>query len=211
MADPNNSFTNDRSESDNDSSQEENRDAVASPNSHGTLLGFLENLAFKYVNFPCDNSQSTFDNRPQRRWYDGPKGLRQGVSTSFDNPFECLSRCGGLDYVLVARLAAGSNDYFHAVIKPTLRINNVWHHHLVWNDITTEEMHHFLGILLRISITPMDAGGYKAYFSKDNTKITFDRQIPGSTLELSDTAGFAHKYMDLRRFQQIRGAFHPTC
>ena len=142
MADPNNSFTNDRSESDNDSSQEENRDAVTSPNSHGTLLGFLENLSFKYVPFPCDNSQPTFDNRPQRRWYDGPEGLRRGVSNSFDNPFQCLSRCGGLDYVLVARLAAGSNDYFHAVIKPTLRKNNVWHH-LVWNDITTAEIASF--------------------------------------------------------------------
>jgi hypothetical protein len=55
--------------------------------------------------------------------------------------------------------------------------------------ITTEEMYHFLGITLRISLSSMDWGGYEAYFIDHNWTV-LDKEIPG-------TDGFARHYMDL--------------
>jgi hypothetical protein len=62
-------------------------------------------------------------------------------------------------------------------------------------------MYRFLGIMLKISLQPVDGGGYFAYFSRDN------KVICGK--EIADTKGFAIAYMDLVRFKQIRTAFHP--
>ena len=170
----------------------------------GSLSSFLDKLVFRYV--PVAANQETFEARQQRPMYNGPEGLREGIAEAFTNPFECLSVCGGLDYDLVTRLAAASNDYFHMRIKPGLTKHNIWHH-LQWTEITSEEMYHFLGILLQISITPMDSGGYKAYFSNNNQRISYRRG--DEPVEISNSAGFAHNYMSIRRFMQIRGAFHP--
>ena len=59
-----------------------------------------------------------------------------------------------------------------------------------------------LGITLKISLSPVDGGGYPAYFSSD------DKVIAGLTIP--DSKRFARKYMDLHRYRQIRGAFHPV-
>lgn len=72
-------------------------------------------------------------------------------------------------------------------------------------------MYRFLGILLRISLNPVDAGGYPSYFNdKDITvSVSADEQytIPGSK---GFMASIPEKYrMSLNRFKQIRGAFHP--
>jgi len=81
-----------------------------------------------------------------------------------------------------------------------------------WKDVQVYEMYRFLGILLRMSISPVDGGGYEAYFRKSNVCI-----LPGGgadELEVDRTSGWAHRYMTLKRFKQIRGAFHPedkTC
>jgi hypothetical protein len=125
---------------------------------------------------------------------------------SFKDPFQCFEQCGGLDYGLVAQLAAGSNDFFHKYKKPWFDRNHLWHG-VKWEDITVEEMYRFLGTLLRISMSPVDGGGYKAYFSKTNKIL-----VPGNggkPLEIAGTHGWAHTYMALYRFKQIRGAFHP--
>jgi hypothetical protein len=68
-------------------------------------------------------------------------------------------------------------------------------------------MYKFLGIILRISLSPVDGGGYEAYFSKSNKRIAPGGE--GRTLEIAGTTGWAHEYMTLSRFKQIRGAFHP--
>ena len=47
----------------------------------------------------------------------------------------------------------------------------------------------------------MDSGGYAVYFRMTN-KVVFGETIFG-------TKGFAHKYMKLWRYKQIRAAFHP--
>jgi len=72
-------------------------------------------------------------------------------------------------------------------------------------------MHRFLGIILRISITPQDGGGYPAYFADHNTSV---RYSTSSSETLPASMGFVAAMpsefrMSLNRFKQIRGAFHP--
>ena len=136
----------------------------------------------------------------QPRNYDGPEGLRRGVGTLFSNPFECLQVVGGLDYSFVANLAANSNEYYWQEIHPELNKDKRLHNH-TFSDISTAEMHWYLGITLKISLAPIDGGGYTAYF-RTNEKI-----ICGKTIK--NSRGFAYHYMSLWRYQQIRSAFHP--
>jgi Transposase IS4 len=131
--------------------------------------------------------------------YMGPSGLKPRVSESFSNPFECLSVCGGIDYEFVCRLARNSNEYARRHLLHSDRNNRL--HGLLFTNITTEEMYHFLGITLRISLSPIDSGGYEAYFSRKNKIIC--------GLQIGHSDGFARHYMTLGRYKQIRSAFHP--
>ena len=130
--------------------------------------------------------------------YNGPVGLKEGVAESFGNPFECLAQ-NGLDRSFVARLARNSNECARKFILPKDRNRRLHGHD--WRNITVSEMYVFLGITLRISLSPMDSGGYAAYFRKSN-KVVMDVIIYG-------TKGFAHKYMKMWRYKQIRAALHP--
>jgi hypothetical protein len=56
-------------------------------------------------------------------------------------------------------------------------------------NISTKEMFRFLGFMLKISIQPVDGGGYKAYFLSQN------KYLCGQ--EIADSQGFAVKYMSL--------------
>jgi uncharacterized protein YqkB len=74
-------------------------------------------------------------------------------------------------------------------------------------------MHRFLGILLMISLQPVDCGGYNTYFRDDNMTIPLSSD-DNDFFELPDSRGFVAKIdkefrMTLNRFKQIRGAFHP--
>jgi len=62
-------------------------------------------------------------------------------------------------------------------------------------------MYHFLGIMLKISLSPIDGGGYAAYFNK-RERVIMGKVIKGSQ-------GFALDYMSITRFKQIRAALHP--
>lgn len=77
-------------------------------------------------------------------------------------------------------------------------------------------MHRFLGILLRISLQPLDYGGYPAYFRDCNVTISLskDRFFSDAVVEIPESRGFVSMIdkefrMSLNRFKQIRGAFHP--
>ena len=124
----------------------------------------------------------------------GPVGLKPGVADSFTDPFECLS-LNGLDRSFVARLARSSNDYAWKFILPKDR--NLRLHGHKWSNVTVSEMYVFLGI----SLSPMDSGGYSAYFRKTN-KVILGVTVYG-------TKGFAHKYMKMWHYKQIRVALHP--
>jgi hypothetical protein len=66
-------------------------------------------------------------------------GLRDDAP-HFDDPFQCFEVISGFSYHVVARLAHGTNRYFHQSIKPTLCRNLCWHK-IRWMDVTVEEMY----------------------------------------------------------------------
>jgi len=98
----------------------------------------------------------------------------------------------------------------HYAPKNVSKSSRKWHG-LTWTPITPDEMYRFLGILLRISLNPLDSGGYPAYFRERNmtVKISDSQEVTiegtkGFVLMLPDKCR-----MSLNRFKQIRGAFHP--
>ncbi|CAB9519499.1 unknown protein [Seminavis robusta] len=174
------------------------------PVSETTLNSLIRELKWKYAR--VENPQNKQLDSTMQRFYDGPQGLRHGIAEPFTTPFDCFEHVSGVDRTLIARLAAGSNDYFHRFIKIDLDRNNRWHG-VRWEDISIEEMYRFLGIMLKISMFPVDDGGYEAYFRKENKYIS-----PGGgaqPMEIYGSSDWAHQYMTLSRFKQIRGAFHP--
>jgi Transposase IS4 len=175
-----------------DEEEEEEEEPTTSNNSSG-IGKMLEDIHWNFLQM----SSVKDDDAPSS--YNGPSGLKPGVAESFNDPFECLGVCGGLDYDLVCRLASNSNEYARKYLVKGDR--NCRMHGQPFINITTEEMYHFLGITLRISLSPVDWGGYEAYFSPNN------RQVFGVEIQGSD--GFAHHYMTLTRYKQIRSAFHP--
>jgi Transposase IS4 len=84
-------------------------------------------------------------------------------------------------------------------------------HGLVWKAITEDELHRFMGILLRISVSPLDMGGYPAYFREQEYEVPLGNnrsiRIPGLRGFIQDIP--VQYRMSLNRFKQIRGAFHP--
>jgi Transposase IS4 len=170
----------------------EEEETTAGNNGSG-LEQFLKDLQWNF----CVGKEVADREAPSP--YIGPSGLKPNVAASFKDPFECLAVCGGLDFDLVCRLARNSNEYARKYLLANDRNNRL--HGQPFANITTEEMYHFLGITLRISLSPLDWGGYDAYFSACNRKV-LDRVIHGSD-------GFARHYMTLNRYKQIRAAFHP--
>jgi hypothetical protein len=167
------------------------------------IVDKLKQLIFRYDDISSEREEELDQHMGHFTMESG--GLRE-ENISFKDPFECFEKVGGFGLHVVARLTHGTNRYFHKTIKPTLCRNLRWHK-IRWTDVTIEEMYHFLGILLKISLTPIDGGGYKTYFMKTN-KVIF---VGGDTtpLEIKNSTGFASEFMQLERFQQIRGAFHP--
>jgi hypothetical protein len=104
-------------------------------------------------------------------------------------------------------------SYYNDVIKPSVSGTSRKWHGLVWKPISQDEMVQFLGILLRISLTPVDYGGYPAYFRDENVKVWLLEDSDNFIEILPETMGFVSMIkkefrMSLNRFKQIRGAFH---
>ena len=102
------------------------------------------------------------------------------------------------------RLCRNSNDYIRRVILPT-RTYGLLYDEII-TDISVEEMMRFLGIVLRISLNPLDYGGYEAYFNTSGIEIRINEN---TVMEAEGTGEWAVKYMSLKRFKIIRKAFHP--
>jgi Transposase IS4 len=176
-----------------DEDDDEDNDSIEGDPLRDDIRGLLDCVQW---NFSYEDALEDNDSLSP---YNGPDGLKPGVAESFSNPFEALQVCGGLDYEFAARLAHNSNEYARKFLLPKDRNNRL--HGKKFHNITTEEMFHFLGITLRISLSPVDWGGYEAYFSNTN------KQVFG--LEITGTLGFAQAFMMLWRYKQIRSAFHP--
>jgi Transposase IS4 len=135
--------------------------------------------------------------------------IRSGeVARSFHDPFECFRLCGGFREEFVKRLTSESNDYFVEYIKPKLG-KNIYYCGQHFRNITFNEMHVFLGILLRISMEERDGGGYSAYFSPNDRVLVSGCTETDKQKTIPCTRGWAQDYMSLKRFKQIRGTFHP--
>jgi len=158
-----------------------------------TIGQLLQNIQWNF------HDDTTVQDKTGPRIYSGPSGLKQRVAEAFTTPFECLNVCGGLDHDLICRLARNSNEYARTYLLNNDRNKRLLGH--TFNTISVEEMYHFLGITLRISLSPIDYGGYQAYFSPHHRRVL--------DLEIEDTKGFAQRYMSLIRYKQIRSAFHP--
>ena len=130
--------------------------------------------------------------------YNGPTGNRRNVNCKFTDPLGCLKMCG-LSHAFVAQLAASSNDYARKFIL--VDSCNPRMHGATWKNITTEEMHKLLGVMLHASLSPRDSGGHEACFQSTNKHV--------SGVEIQGTTGFARDYMSLKCFKQIQSAFHP--
>jgi len=137
----------------------------------------------------------------------GPHGLRHGVSSRFADPFECFSECGGMTLQFVARSAVNSNDHFWQHVKPKLGWNTC--NGLAWTDMSIEDMCHFLGVMLKISLSTVNGGGHTACFSPCDEVICSDAGRHPKVIRATNSAGWAQHTMSLGRFKQMRGAFHP--
>ena len=71
--------------------------------------------------------------------------------------------------------------------------------------ITLEEMYHFLGICLKMSIDNQATGGYASYF-QEKLEIAAAFNV---NIEVTGRVGWAVKYMTINRYKYIRSAFHP--
>ena len=167
-------------------------------NHNGALGNLLNNLEWKFKTVDKDDVLHV-----EQPSYSGPSGLQQGIT--FTDPLQCFFTAGGFNHDLVKKFTMSSNNYFKMKILPHI-MNRRLHGHR-WEDITTEEMFHFMGILLKIGLIPIDYGGYPTYWSVKNHQLHMDN---GVSIELEGTQGWAYHVMPLWRFKQIRSAFHPA-
>jgi hypothetical protein len=151
--------TDDDSDSDDNDDDENDEQDVTQK----SLLDELNDICWNFC------VKTSVNKRSNPAPYNGPAGLKRRVATSFSNPLECVGFCGGLDYGFVARLTRNSNEFVRKYLSPSKQ--NVTLHGKAFKNITTEEKYHFLGITLRISLSPVDWGGYEAYFSETNKSV----------------------------------------
>ena len=113
-----------------------------------------------------------------------------------DKKFEQVSHgCGASSSVCFLDTTPTTNhsqflSYYHKVIKNrrVSAASRIWHG-MIWRDITIDEMYRFLGILLRISLEPCDAGGYTAYCQDSNTCVYLSED-KSHYVEIPETKGF---------------------
>ena len=197
---------------DEDNPDEENASSGSDdedPNNSTNLKVLIDNLHFHFKE--VDSSDNAFSwvgqERNNRSMFRGGDGLKVGIADIFHTPFDCLRVVGGLSKSIISDMAAATNQYFRNKIRPNLMGRRGYFHSQKWRDVTMQEMTRFLGIILMMSLRPVDGGGYAAYFTNSNMMYSLGTAIPA--MEIADSAGWASKYMRLARFRQIRGAFHP--
>ena len=132
--------------------------------------------------------------------YEGPHGLRKNISKRFCTVLQCLFETTAMDRGFFVRLCGESNKYARNIMRERNTTLFLGHK---WTNITVEEMVHFFGILLRISLEPRKMGGYTSYFQESHS-ITL---ASGYTCNLQGYQSWAKNVMNLVRFKQIRSAF----
>lgn len=183
-----------------ENNEEPNPEDIDGQSNTGDIGALIANLQWKYRAI-ADN-ESVY---PTASLCDSETGLKPGISRRFKDPFNAMKVLGGFDYTFVARVTSNSNEYAKQFILP--RYPNRRIHGEQWRSVTVAEMYHFLGIMLKISLSPVDGGGYPIYFNKENSRIAYSTEE--SPVVINNSAGFASDIMTLGRFKQIRMAYHP--
>ena len=136
--------------------------------------------------------------------YEGPHGLKSNLSKRFCTVLQCLFETTSMNRKFFLRVAGESNKYARKIMKERNTTLFLGHK---WSNISVEEMVHFFGILLRISLEPRKMGGYESYFV-ENQSLTL---ASGYTASLRGYNAWAKDIMSLVRFKQIRSAFRSEC
>ena len=184
------------------SDDEENQNEVP-PEEEPNANNELNRLVWRFDEVESSN-ESLRNREHMRTVYNDKTTLREGVATSFTTPLEAFQVVGGFDYNTVKRLCYNSNEYMRRIV--IARYDNGLIYGQPFVDISVAEMMIFLGINLRISLNPIDCGGYESYFSKEDMEIHLDDE---ETISAFGTGSWASDFMDLRRYKIIRMAFHP--
>ncbi len=129
----------------------------------------------------------------------GP-ALKRGIATKFNTALEACGVCGGMDFEFFKRLTANSNEYGR---------NNMDHRGYFggskWKNISTQEMIRWHGVILKMSIDNRKIGGYESYFSPPEKICLSSTHIH----TVNDFPAWAAEVFTIRRFKQIRAAYHP--
>ena len=99
-----------------------------------------------------------------------------------------------VEFAIFKRFATNSNSYAWTHQKADKTFVGY-----AWNNIITEEMIRFNGMVLKMSIDDRKLGGYEAYF-KEEIPVSLGE---GYTVTLNDYPAWASKIMPLWRFKQI--------
>ncbi|CAB9512517.1 unknown protein [Seminavis robusta] len=173
---------------------------IAKENTYGKLA---QKLQWKFQ--PVEPGDVPFtEKKNMREGKDAKTQLKSGVGDRWKDPFECFQRLG-CNREFVTALTRESNDYAKNQLLDKDRKKKLCGGK--WKDITVKETYVFLGILLKISLSPVDGGGYPAYFQKECKSINYCNHNEAKPIKNSQ--GWAQDYMSLTRFKQIRAAFHP--
>ena len=132
--------------------------------------------------------------------YSGPHGLKPNIGKRFFTVLQCMFETTAMNRSFFVRLCSESNKQARKVM--TERNTSLFLGHK-WTNISVEEMIHFFGIMLRISLSPRKMGGYDSYFN-DNINVTLSN---GYSTNLRGYGTWAKEIMSLLRFKQIRSAF----
>ena len=115
------------------------------------------------VNFEWGFQLLTCNNKPKAPFnmYNRPGPcLKRGVATSFTTAMQCLGKCGHMDIQFFRCIAAKSNQYACEHMDQTMLCFGG----SKCNNIQLEEMIHFFGMVLKMSINDRRVGGYTEYF-----------------------------------------------
>ena len=143
----------------------------------------LDNLLWNFEEYEHTNELLRLPSH-KKTVYHGNIRLKTGVADSFKTPLEAFQVVGGYTVVTVRRLCRNSNDYIKKYALPN-RMNGLLYG-TRFEDIFVSEMMKFLGIMLRMSLNPIDYGGYAAYFFRDDVNIDLDEN---TSLSASGTKG----------------------
>ena len=136
--------------------------------------------------------------------YKGPHGLKPNVSKRFCTVLQCLFETTSMNRKFFLQVAGESNNYARKIMKERNTTLFLGHK---WSNISVEEMVHFFGILLQISLEPCKMEGDGSYFV-ENQSLTL---ASGYTASLRGYNAWAKDIMSLVRFKQIRSAFRSEC